>query len=700
MTTTVLLTGATGFLGTQVARRLLARPDLHLVALVRGSNDEEAAWRLARAWWDWPELVQELGGRVEPLAGDVSAARLGLAPDAYEGLVRRVTHVVHTAADLRVDAPVEELRRTNVEGTANVVELVRATAGDHRVERLLHVSTAYVAGRRRGAITESSLAAERGFANGYERTKYEGERVVRSAGSELPVSVVRPGMIVGDSRTGQIKTFNTVYVPLRRYLTGALRLIPGRGRARVDIVPVDYVADAVARLLFEPAAAGLTFHLTAPTQALPTVAELTGLARAWARDRHALRLPRPLFLPFARILTRGVDRRLAPYLEGPPRFDRANTDRLLGRYELDWRAFLPRLLEYAVDAGFMHRSERTVYEQALHRLASHSRPVTVYDLEAGAVRKRSGAEVRGDVLTCLGALRQLGVRDGDRVAIVGCNSSRYLALDIALGLAGAASVPLYVTSPPPDVDEILAATGARLLLVGSRSLLERLDELRTDLPTVSFCPGRPPAGLERPVIAWDDFVALDERRDAEPSARVGFDAIATIRHTSGTTGPPKGVVFHHAHLRWLAETMASLIPWKARSDHARYLSFLPMNHVVEGLLATYSAYYLPAPVDLYFLEDFQDLEPALRRARPTVFFCVPRFYEKAWSALARSGPGRRYLHAAGPWRRILRPLVRSGFLRRAGLDRCAMLIAALPPRSRSFSAISASLASRCTTPSG
>jgi long-chain acyl-CoA synthetase len=677
---TVLLTGANGFLGTEVARRLLLRPDLHVVALVRARDDGAAARRLERAWWDWPELVAALGDRVQPRAGDVTAAQLGLTEDVYAGLAREVTHVLHAPADRGGGAPVEELRRTNVAGTANVLELARAAATHHRFERLLHVSTAYVAGRRKGHVAERTLDAGGGFANAYEQTKHEGERLVRDAAGELPVSVVRPAMIVGDSRTGRVRTFNTFYVPLQRYLAGRLRVIPGRPRARVDIVPVDYVADAIARLAFDPRAEGLTFHLTAPVDALPAAAELTELVRRWAREHLGESLPRPLYLPFAgRLASRAVDRRLLPYLDGPPRFDRSNSDRLLGRYELDWHDYLPRLLAYAVGAGFMHRSERTVFEQALFRLASRSRPVTIHDVRPGQVETRTADEVRAEALAALAALRKLGVRKGDRVAIVGRNSSRYLALDLAIGLAGAASVPLYPTSPPAEVDGILQTAGARLLLVGGPELLERLDELRTEIPAVSFWRGRPPPGVRRGVLAWDEFLALgSDSGDAAP-ADVGFGEAATIRFTSGTTGPPKGVVFHHVHLRWLAETMASLLPWKARTQPARHLSFLPMSHVVEGILAAYSAYYLPSRIDLSFLEDFEELRPALRRTRPTIFFCIPRFYEKAWAALGATALGRAYLRARRRRRSLLRPLVRSAFLRRAGLDGCAMLIAGSAP---------------------
>jgi long-chain acyl-CoA synthetase len=126
--------------------------------------------------------------------------------------------------------------------------------------------------------------------------------------------------------------------------------------------------------------------------------------------------------------------------------------------------------------------------------------------------------------------------------------------------------------------------------------------------------------------------------------------------------------------------MASLVPWSVRTRPVRYLSFLPMNHVVEGILGTYSAYNLPAPVEVTFLEDFRRVASTLPTVWPTVFFSVPRLYQKVWEELGRSAIGGQYQRLReGLLRHALRPAVRRMVLRRAGLDRCAQLIAGSAP---------------------
>ena len=124
----------------------------------------------------------------------------------------------------------------------------------------------------------------------------------------------------------------------------------------------------------------------------------------------------------------------------------------------------------------------------------------------------------------------------------------------------------------------------------------------------------------------------------------------------------------------MGETLASLLPWQARTRRARYLSFLPLNHVVEGILVAYAGYYIPEPVDIYFLEDFRQVQRYLPQVRPTFFFSVPRVFEKAWESLEESRPGRFYLGLpAGPLKSVLRSLLRWSVLGKLGLGAAAQL---------------------------
>jgi long-chain acyl-CoA synthetase len=383
----------------------------------------------------------------------------------------------------------------------------------------------------------------------------------------------------------------------------------------------------------------------------------------------------------------------------------------------------------------MHRSERTVHEQILFRLQSKRRPVTYHDVIEGQIVARDTAEVRREMLAAAEGLRVLGIQPGDRVAIVGLNSTRYLTLDVAIGLVGAVSVPVYYTSPLADIDAILTASGASLLFVGAPKVLARSSELTTPLPIVSFCRGTSPESVSQNVMSWENFLSLAkprsgfltprpfvsnvwrcraqlgigsnpdetegrptpgarETREVDPmsvaSAPVSFGDVATLRYTSGTTGDShvwggKGVKFHHAHLRWMGECVAALLPWKVRNAPAAYLSFLPMNHVVEGILATYAPYYLPAPVNITFLENVYDLARTLPRVRPTIFFTVPRVYEKVWEGVQKSKFGQFYLGLkVGVLRRMFRPLLRWSVLRKAGFDRCAQLIVGSAPASETL----------------
>ncbi|MGD1060007.1 MAG: AMP-binding protein [Methanomassiliicoccales archaeon] len=683
MSRVVFVTGATGFLGTEAIVRLL-RQDCVVAALVRGKDQQEADLRLRRAWWDFRELSEAIGSKVRIIRGDVKKELVCSDQADREWLVKNVTHVLHTAADLRLDAPQAELDETNVKGTLNILQLAEEIRKDHGLEMFAHVSTAYVAGALSGLVDEESFDPNVVVQNNYERSKLRGEVEVRSRMDRLPIAILRPGMVVGDSGTGRIRTFNTIYYPLRLYLTGRLRFIPVSSSMKINLVPIDDVADSTVRLMFSPDAKGKTFHLVAPDDKLPTIGELVNEARKWAKASLNVDLPSPIFFPMPErmtaLLIRSASRGeasnlslLTPYFSEKRRFSRANVDRLVGPYKLEWREFLPHLLDYAAYTGFLHRTGRTVHEQVVYRLKRERRRIDCGEIVERKIAPVESDALRSDMLCAASALGKLSVVKGDRVAVVGWNSTRYLTIDVAIGLIGAVSVPLYYTSPPADIAELVQASGAKVLFIGTDELLARSEEIGCCTKIVSFCRSPKP---KKGIVGWEEFLDTGEAEEID-LAPVGPDDLATIRYTSSTTGKAKGVTFCHRHLLYMAESMVSLPSWKARHSPVRYLSYLPMNHVVEGILATYAPYYAPTSVDIHFLEEFKGLRDALPLVRPTIFFSVPRFYEKLWDSIRASNHGEKALRqGSGSFRRRL---VGRTALRRAGLDECDHLIVGSGP---------------------
>ncbi|MCK5628918.1 AMP-binding protein, partial [Candidatus Bathyarchaeota archaeon] len=366
------------------------------------------------------------------------------------------------------------------------------------------------------------------------------------------------------------------------------------------------------------------------------------------------------------------------YFEGSHLFLRDNTNRLLGSYKFDWKEVLSAILGYAVYYGFLHRSERTVHEQIRFRLKSKGLPVSLYDIVKGKVVHRSNQGICREIIKVSTALLKMGVKKGDKVALVGLNSVRYFVLDVAISLVGAVSVPIYYTSAPSEVEDILKDCNAQIFFVGFTKILDRLDEIRTTINVISFCRS-PLVGGKTKVLPWDEFLSLGEE-EHESFVPIAFSDLATIRYTSGSSGEAKGVCFHHGNIRWLVEAVAQVFPWKMRNKEVSYLSFLPLNHVVEGLIGAYSPFYAPAPLKIYFLEDFRGLQAALPLVRPTVFFSIPRFYEKLWHVLEESRLGKIYLHTSSQLvKNLLQPFLRRVLLTKSGLDRCEQLIVGSAP---------------------
>lgn len=333
----VLFTGFPGFLGSALLPRTLRRaPGARAVALVQGKFLEQARATLARLERADPEIA----GRTELVVGDITATGLGLSGADRARLLTGPLEIFHLAAVYDLSVPADVAWRVNVEGTRNVVDLARAAADGAGLIRLQYVSTCYVSGRYDGIFSETDLELGQPFANHYDHTKHEAERVVAKAReSGLPVTVYRPSIVVGDSVTGATQKFDGPYYVLqllaRQGRTAYLPLPRGAERTVFNLVPSDYVVDAIAALAGHGPAVNRTFALAQPHP--PTV---TRMCEVFA-DRLGARLrtvPMPTGLAaFAIDHVPGVGRLFQvpsstlDYLTHPSRYDTAaTTDTLAG----------------------------------------------------------------------------------------------------------------------------------------------------------------------------------------------------------------------------------------------------------------------------------------------------------------------------------------------------------------------------------
>src|SRR5437588_4384438 len=212
------------------------------------------------------EVAARLDGqRIEILEGDIGERALGLSDDQLQQLQKEVRIAYHLAAIYDLSVPLELAQRVNVDGTGNVLELC---ARCDRLERLNYVSTAYVAGDRKGVVYEHELVLGQGFKNHYESTKFQAEVWVRELMDRVPTTIYRPAIVVGDSRTGETQKFDGPYYMLRVVARADRQGVPiaqfGASGAPFNVVPIDYVVGALLTAADEPRAAGETLHLVDP----------------------------------------------------------------------------------------------------------------------------------------------------------------------------------------------------------------------------------------------------------------------------------------------------------------------------------------------------------------------------------------------------------------------------------------------------
>ena len=362
------LTGSTGYLGSYLAAELLRREE-PLNVLVRAGTDSEAVRKLWKAWQlhlPFAAFREHLDRRVRVFRGDLTEPGLGLPASELEALVRTSTSILHCAASLNRRSE-RSCMNVNLKGTLSVIRVARAARSHHELRRFSQVSTVSVAGRRSHETVSEDEAVDwsRPDYDAYGRTKKFAEHLVRELLPDVPHTIFRPSIVMGDTRRPETTQFDMVRA--FSFLAG-LPFLPLRPLDRIDIVPADWVAWAVVELHRKPDPGHDTYHLSAGRRA-ETYRAITS-ALATELDRRP-----PLFLPALERPTRGLVSLLAragrggirraarlldvffPYLVYDTVFDSERAVRELGAEPAPFTSFCVPLLRFARRCGFTYPHE-------------------------------------------------------------------------------------------------------------------------------------------------------------------------------------------------------------------------------------------------------------------------------------------------------------------------------------------------------
>jgi thioester reductase-like protein len=342
------ITGFPGFIANRLLERL-ARQVCDFVLLVQPSLLERAREEIAR--------IAQLSGRdtagFQFVEGDISEPQLALSA-ADLGLVQRqTTRVFHLAAVYDLAVPQDLAMRVNAGGTRNVVELARTLP---HLRQFHHVSTCYVAGKREGVILETELRHDAGYRNYYEESKYLAELEVESAKKALPITIHRPAVVCGDSRTGETGKYDGVYYLIHYLLRwpGALSMINiGNHKVSLNLVPVDFVVDAMAALAVDERAIGNTLQLADPA---PLTTNQLFNAIANSIDGHKSKITAPaklvrflLMLPPSPRIT-GLPHHAVPYFFVKQVYDSSQARQLLSPHGIrcpPFETYVDRIIDFA-----------------------------------------------------------------------------------------------------------------------------------------------------------------------------------------------------------------------------------------------------------------------------------------------------------------------------------------------------------------
>jgi thioester reductase-like protein len=362
----ILLTGSTGYIGAHIASNLLREHSDPLNLLVRAHDAQEARarlWRSLQLHMDFPQFAELLNSRIHIFLGDLTDSHFGLDGDDYQRLVRTTDSVIHCAASLNRKSE-KSCLNVNLRGTLEVIQLALRARDDHCLRRFSHVSTVAVAGQRSNEVVQEDTAIDwsRSDYDPYARTKKFCEHMICELLPDVPRTIFRPSIVLGDSRRPETNQFDMVRAFV--FLAG-LPALPFRATDRIDIVPVNFVADAVAALHQKEKPAHEIYHLSSGTGSETFVQLTDALAKSLGKRG-------PVFVPSLERPTSKMVNALAgregkigglatllkvflPYLVWNTVFDNTRVVTELGRRPAPFSEYCFPLLRFSRKNNFMYK---------------------------------------------------------------------------------------------------------------------------------------------------------------------------------------------------------------------------------------------------------------------------------------------------------------------------------------------------------
>ena len=359
----IFLTGGTGYIGAHVAANLLDQHDATLNLLVRGRDPREAEsrlWQALQLHLPFPRFYEYLQAKIRIFRGDLTSPQFGLEASDYDRLVHTTDSVIHCAASLNRKSE-KSCLNVNLRGTLEVVQLARRSQYYHGLRRFSNVSTVAVAGKRSHELVleDRSIEWERSDYDPYARTKKFSEHMVRELLPDVPLTIFRPSIVLGDSRYPQTTQFDMVRSFV--FLAG-LPVLPFRPHDKIDIVNVDFVADAISTLHMKPNPEHDTYHLSSGNDS-QTFRELTRALAAEQNKRGPVFLP-ILERPFGSIINMLTNRKgpvghnaalmkvFLPYLTWNTVFDNTRVTTEIGRKPAPFSQYSFPLLRFSREHNF------------------------------------------------------------------------------------------------------------------------------------------------------------------------------------------------------------------------------------------------------------------------------------------------------------------------------------------------------------